>query len=54
MISYRICENAIPFLCNLMIPLDITNKELLNLCQQLKDFITNHTEAILHGYSPFS
>lgn len=46
----RIAENAIPFLCNLMIPQQIDMDEMRILIREIQDFISANASLILKHY----
>lgn len=48
---YRISENAIPFLCHLMIPQNLDFESTNLLISQLKEMVDSHSASIVQGFS---
>ena len=49
----RIAKEAIPFICNLMIPEDMDREDFLSLSQKVKDFIQENEKVIIKSYHPY-
>ncbi|KAK8806139.1 hypothetical protein WA171_007224 [Blastocystis sp. BT1] len=45
-----LAEHAIPFLCNLMLPTNLSNEEIKSLVKEIQQFIQGREQVILERY----